>query len=391
MSIEIEERYENLTGFYYLLTLTYENFSMLAERWKDKKDLRTIFGRIKEMCKEVIRSKGIITRIYNPSITSAKGEGGRLFGSTSIQFVPREIRGLLMKHSTDVDMKNAHPRILLYLAKKFNYSCPHLEYYVNNRDDILKKFPDKNTGKVTYLKALNKNSISRDIIHFPLEQRMGLLQFSKEMMALQKQFMTNPEFVDLKETTEFRKYNKEGSFINKCICILENNILMQMKEFFVERGHAIRCLAFDGIMIDGNHYANMTLLKNLEDHINSKFDGLKMEFDYKEHDITIEIPVDFKVNEKSMKIDDAYQQWKREFEKSHCKIINKSFFIKCLKDENGIILEFKIFKRKELVTSYEHIKVQKEIYNDKKDEMVTVKVDCISEWLGDSEMKIYVR
>ena len=122
MSIKIEERYEKLTGFYYLLTLTYENFSVLAERRKDKKDLRTILGRIEDMCKEVIRSKGIITRIYNPSIISAKGQGGRLFGSTSIQFVPREIRGLLIKHSTDVDMKNAHPRILLYLAKVLSWN-----------------------------------------------------------------------------------------------------------------------------------------------------------------------------------------------------------------------------------------------------------------------------
>ena len=65
MSIEIEEDYENLTGFYYLLSLSYENFSQLAERWKDEADLRTIFTRIKDMCKEVIRSKGKIRRIYN--------------------------------------------------------------------------------------------------------------------------------------------------------------------------------------------------------------------------------------------------------------------------------------------------------------------------------------
>ena len=121
MSIKIEERYEKLTGFYYLLTLTYENFSVLAERWKDKKDL-TILGRIEDMCKEVIRSKGIITRIYNPSIISAKGQGGRLFGPTSIQFVPREIRGLLMKHSTDVDKIFTHPRILLHLAKVLSWN-----------------------------------------------------------------------------------------------------------------------------------------------------------------------------------------------------------------------------------------------------------------------------
>ena len=74
MSIEIEEDYENLTGFYYLLSLSYENFSQLAERWKYKSNLRTIFSRIKDMCKEVIRSKGKIRRIYNESFISLEIE-----------------------------------------------------------------------------------------------------------------------------------------------------------------------------------------------------------------------------------------------------------------------------------------------------------------------------
>ena len=65
------------------------------------------------------------------------------------------------------------------------------------------------------------------------------------------------------------------------------------------------------------------------------------------------IPVDFKIDEKVMKEDDAYLKWKKEFEKSHCKIINKSFFIKCIRDENELILEFKTFTRKDLLTSYE--------------------------------------
>ena len=169
------------------------------------------------MSKQVIRSKGTIIRIYNPSINSIDKEGGRLFGPTSIQMAPREIRGLLMKHTTDIDMKNAHPKILLYLCKAYGFHSPNLEYYVNNRDNILKEFIDKNTGKVTYLKALNKSSISKDIMYFPEKQRNALLDFSKEMTVLQKQFMQIPEFNNLKESVEYRKYNKEGSFINKCI------------------------------------------------------------------------------------------------------------------------------------------------------------------------------
>ena len=50
MSIEIEENYEDLQGFYFLLSLTYENFALLSKRWEDKVDLRTIFNRIQERC-----------------------------------------------------------------------------------------------------------------------------------------------------------------------------------------------------------------------------------------------------------------------------------------------------------------------------------------------------
>ena len=64
MSIEIEEDYEKLNGFYFLLTYVYFLCYL-----KDKADLRTKFNRIKDMCKEVIRSKGRVTRISNPSIT----------------------------------------------------------------------------------------------------------------------------------------------------------------------------------------------------------------------------------------------------------------------------------------------------------------------------------
>ena len=38
-----------------------------------------------------------------------------------------------------------------------------------------------------------------------------------------------------------------------------------------------------------------------------------------------------------MKDDDAYLKWKKEFEKSHCKIINKSFFIKCIVGAGALI------------------------------------------------------
>jgi hypothetical protein len=39
----------------------------------------------------------------------------------------------------DVDMKNAHPTLLLYLCKKNDVDCPFLEAYVNDRAKLLEK------------------------------------------------------------------------------------------------------------------------------------------------------------------------------------------------------------------------------------------------------------
>ena len=137
------------------------------------------------MCEEIIRAKGNITRIYHYSLNTKQGLNGRLFGLSSIQGVPREIRGLVMKHTTDIDMKNAHPVILVYLCKSYGYACPEVQYYVNNREAILSQMPNRNEGKLLYLKALNKNTLAPEIN-----------AFSREVIKLQKLLMANPDFAD---------------------------------------------------------------------------------------------------------------------------------------------------------------------------------------------------
>ena len=57
-----------------------------------------------------------------------------------------------MKHTTDIDMKNAHPVTLVYLCKLYGYACPEVQYYVNNREVILSQMPDRNEGKILYSK-----------------------------------------------------------------------------------------------------------------------------------------------------------------------------------------------------------------------------------------------
>lgn len=65
---------------------------------------------------------------------------GRVYAvnALSLQSFERDIRNALAQGIYwDIDMVNAHPTILLQACKKNGWACTGLEYYVNNRDQVL--------------------------------------------------------------------------------------------------------------------------------------------------------------------------------------------------------------------------------------------------------------
>jgi hypothetical protein len=65
---------------------------------------------------------------------------GRVFGKDYISAITlrREIRGTIFnKNYIDIDIANCHPAISLQLAKALNLECSNLEYYVENRNEVL--------------------------------------------------------------------------------------------------------------------------------------------------------------------------------------------------------------------------------------------------------------
>ena len=65
---------------------------------------------------------------------------GRFYavGALSMQGLPREIRHTIGTEYTDIDMKNAHPVILLHLCGLRNILTPNLKRYVKKRDEMTK-------------------------------------------------------------------------------------------------------------------------------------------------------------------------------------------------------------------------------------------------------------
>jgi len=128
---------------------------------------------------------------------------------------------------------------------------------------------------------------------------------------------------------------------------------------------------FDGLMAYGNYYENMELLNEIETFVENKFEGLKMCFSYKEHDPIINIPCDFSIEEKQIKpLEKSFEKVSEEFEKIHCKIINKGIFIKELENDNIVL------SKQHIKSSYEHL-----IY-EKYDKDNNVKqMNFINDWL----------
>lgn len=86
---------------------------------------------------------------------------------------------------------------------------------------------------------------------------------------------------------------------------------------------------------------------------------------------------------------DEHQKWKKEFEKTHCKIVNSSLFIKLVRDEKGYIKEFKTFNKSSLLVSYEDAVYYITETTGKKGKEKTIKKSHINEWLTDPTMRKY--
>jgi hypothetical protein len=343
----------DVTKIHFLNQMGYAEYkTYCSNNLKNENDRQASFTMMKRLCEGFIKSRGEMRRLYAYSLTTLLDAGGRLYCGDSIQCLQSKIRGFLMSHTTDIDMKNAHPVILKYVCSLHKIQCPNLDYYIANRDTILSEFDDRNEGKTAFLKAVNDNKPNRKISNRTFKK------FEKEMRELQDLILSIPEYQDIKNSVpENKKYNWNGSAINRILCMYENKILQSCISAINQKNNIEICaLMFDGLMVYGYHYGNNELLNYIETFVNNQFPNLNMKFDFKEHNTEIQIPDDFIItkSEEMIKAEQEANILKinnliEEFEKTHLKIINKGMYLIELSDK--IILK----TRKQLADAYEHL------------------------------------
>ncbi len=381
--MEITERLP-LRPIYWLSQLSYSDFinqCLNKNKKYTKEECKTKYSILQQFCQTNLKTDGNTKRIYSYST----GTSGRLFSGGSLQGLPSTIRGLFMRDGfgSDIDMSNAHPVILRYICKLHNIKCPHLEYYINHREDCLIGFESREVGKISYLTSLNKNSLTRNK-DLPVEFK----KYDVEIKQIQKQLVKIKEYEELVNSVpDSKPYNKIGSAVNRIMCYYENIILQYAIHVINGKGIEIAILMFDGLMIYGDYYKDKGLLEDITHYVEKQMPGLKMKWTYKEHNTELSVPEDFVFtslvkntdrinNNNENNNENSFEYIVKEFEKTHLKIINKSLYIK--HDNNNIIF----LTQAQLKMSYSHLSYDVPVYNEKGIFTGFNTLPFINKWIG---------
>jgi len=242
---------------------------------------------IKNYLKRIIKYEGDVPVKYK---YGKECTSGRLFSDgMALQSIPNNIRDCIRDDAyIDYDMINAHPSILLYLAKnnqninKIQYLL--LEKYVNNRDNILleNNFTKQDLLVVLYSDRFNPK-------YSDINYLKGLF---REFSYLKEHLVTDT-------TNITNTKNPISSLLCRMICETENNILQSVLKSCVNTPKEC-ALCFDGFLCKEN-----ISVESL-DKITEQY-GVRWKI--KPRNNTITVPEDF--------VADQYLITKAEFEQDN--------------------------------------------------------------------------
>ena len=379
----------DIQGLVYNEYINLDNVLKIIKNWDDiiskLPDGRRMFIQDKQKefdpllaLKKIIKNK---TPVNNVSYLPSKNlkNMGRLFAqSASLQNLPREFRGAIGANYHDLDMKNAHPSILLQYCQKNDIKCEALEHYVNNRDVIIEKIMndyqlEKGDVKQLFLSIMNGGKREGIIDAFFMKFKTECERIHTFIASL------NPKL--LKDVCKRKEFNVNGSLTNIILCNIENEILLTAVQYLMKEGYKVDVLVFDGCMIRKEDDKEITneLLGGLSGYVYEKT-KYKIEFVEKELDNTIDLSIyDSPNNDIETSI--TYYKDKEEFEKSHLKIVHPPIYISMIRDK------VELQSRDSLIQSYQDMKTTVKIEFNGKEKID--KTSFIKTWINDENIRKY--
>jgi hypothetical protein len=299
------------------------------------------------MLKKQVKNNKLTVKYKRP-----KYQLGRVYPAKSLSLcsVRREIRHTLAYDKyVDIDIANCHPELLKQICDNNKIKTRYLKQYVENREALLEQTQThydctRDDAKrlfiiLTYYGAIDTwKKSDKEPFDF-------ILDFQNELKAIGVKIIdANPAL--MKTVNKLQKKNETGSAVSIFLQEKERLILECIYNYLVSKEIIVNndcVLCFDGIMVQKNkYYPNLLeeLSKVIEDTLGFK---LKLtEKQLNEHYLD-------QLNDLNIVDKDSFDYKKVEFEKNHCKIINKSVYIKQTDDDNIFL------SKKDLINAYEHI------------------------------------
>lgn len=380
---------QDIQGLVYTEYINLDNALKILKNWDNiinqlpEERKKTILEKQKEFdplisLKKICKNKQSINNVsYLPS--KALKNMGRLFAqSASLQNLPKEFRGAIGTNYHDIDMVNCHPTLLLQYCRKNDIKCDNLEYYVNNRDEVINKIMneynlDKGDVKQLFLSVMNGGK--RDGITDPF-----FTNFSKECERIHTFISSlNPKLY--KDVCKRKEFNVNGSLTNIILCNLENEILLNAVQYLKSKNYNVDVLVFDGFMVrkEDNKEITEELLGGLSGYVLERT-GYDIQFIEKKLDTSIDLSIyENSTNDTENQV--SYYKDKEEFEKTHLKIVHPPIYISIVKDR------FELQSKDSLVQSYQDMKTWVAV-KTKGGETVD-KTSFIKTWINDENIRKY--
>lgn len=218
-----------------------------------------------------ILNKYYKTKQKTNSITYKYAHGaneGRLFSDGfSLQSLPRQVRHTISQHLYhDIDMVNAHPKILLHYCSLHKIACVRLKDYIDNRDARLASLSahnmNRDKAKTNILSAMNGKEFPRSNLPEWLDK---LYTEFRDILTTVSELKENALFV--KNAKRSSSTNYKGKVLNKILCKYENELLQSCVRYCDEHDIAIGALVFDGFMIYKKEYMSDDWLSQLTSNL----------------------------------------------------------------------------------------------------------------------------
>lgn len=251
-------------------------------------DLITQYYKIINYCKNMKKNNYKIEMNYKQTKTTPEG---RLFSEgASLQNIWKSFRSVLCEGMyIDLDMKNAHPTILLKICKLNKIEdTKHLLQYINERDSIFTMLSselgtNKEEIKKLFLKSIN-SCYSIEKFNKKKIKNNFFINFDKEMKQIQKYIYSIYFNIIGKDLQD--EENKEGKLLNRLLCTHENLLLNRIIDYNNNNKINTGVLMFDGLMIYNDNYDNI-FINNYINKLNELTNDYNIKWTVKDFDTSI--------------------------------------------------------------------------------------------------------